>query len=106
MTTCDPAALAAQYVELRDTIAVLEAQANELRDRLKGTLLGEATEPPPGGWVYGPVTVQYVRAQERTSINRKKLVQQGVSLEQIERAMDVTKMPPTIRVVKTKDAGE
>lgn len=101
--TNDPAVLAAQYVELRDTIAVFEAQANEIRDRLKGMLLGEATEPPPGGWVYGPVTVQYVKPSERTSINRKKLVQQGVSLEQIERSMDVTKMPPTIRVVRSKD---
>jgi len=101
--TSDPADLALRYVVLRDHIAALEIEANEIRDRLKGTLLGEATEPPPGGWVYGPVTVQYVKASERTSINRKKLVQQGVSLEQIERAMDVTKMPPTIRVVKTKE---
>lgn len=101
--TSDPAVLAQQYVELRDQIAALEIQANEIRDRLKGTLLGEATAPPEGGWVYGPVTVQYVKASERTSINRKKLVQQGVSLEQIEAALDVTKMPPTIRVVKTKE---
>jgi len=102
--TSDPATLAAQYVELRDTIKALEVQADEIRDRLKGTLLGEATEPPPGGWVYGPVTVQYVRASERTSINRKKLVQQGVSLEQITASMDVTRMAPTIRVVKTSEA--
>lgn len=102
--TSDPALLASQYVELRDTIGVLEVQANEIRDRLKGMLLGEATEPPPGGWVYGPVTVQYVKPSERTSIDRKKLVQQGVSLEQIERSMNITRMPPTIRVVKTTEA--
>jgi hypothetical protein len=102
--TSDPAALAQQYVELRDTIGALEEQANSIRDRLKGMLLGEATAPPPGGWVYGPVTVQYVKPSERTSIDRKKLVQNGVSLEQIERSMNVTKMPPTIRVVKTTEA--
>jgi hypothetical protein len=102
--TSDPAALAQQYVELRDTIGALEEQANSIRDRLKGMLLGEATAPPPGGWVYGPVTVQYVKPSERTSIDRKKLVQNGVSLEQIERSMNVTKMPPTIRVVKTAEA--
>lgn len=101
--TTDPAVLAQQYVELRDLVARYEAEASAIRDQLKGMLLGEATEPPPGGWVYGPVTVQYVKASERTSINRKKLVQQGVSLEQIEASMDVTKMPPTIRVVKTKE---
>lgn len=101
--TTDPATLAQQYVELRDTIGALEEQANEIRDRLKYTLLGEATEPPPGGWVYGPVTVQYVKASERTSINRKKLVQNGVSLDQILASMDVTKMTPTIRVVKTAE---
>lgn len=104
--TGDPAVLAQQYVDLRDQIAALEVQANEIRDRLKGMLLGEATEPPPGGWVYGPVTVQYVKPSERTSIDRKKLVQNGVSLEQIERSMNVTKMPPTIRVVKTAEATE
>lgn len=104
--TSDPAALAQQYVELRDTIGALEEQANSIRDRLKGMLLGEATAPPPGGWVYGPVTVQYVKPSERTSIDRKKLVQNGVSLEQIERSMNVTKMPPTIRVVKTAEAAE
>jgi len=102
--TSDPATLAAQYVELSDTIKALEAQAQEIRDRLKGTLLGEATEPPPGGWVYGPVTVQYVKASERTSINRKKLVQNGVSLDQIVASMDVTRMAPTIRVVRTSEA--
>ena len=99
--TTDPAVLAAQYVELRDTIGALEVEANAIRDRLKGVLLGEATEAPPGGWVYGPVTVQYVKPSERTTINRKKLVQQGVTLEQIERSMDVTKVAPTIRVVKS-----
>lgn len=99
--TSDPAVLAVQLVELRDTIAALDEQATEIRDRLKGMLLGEATAPPPGGWVYGPITVQYVKASERTSLNRKKLVQQGVSLEQIEASLDVTKMPPTIRVVRT-----
>lgn len=99
----DPAVLAQQYSELKDTIVALEEQANALRDQLKSILLGEATEPPPGGWVYGPVTVQYVKASERTSINRRKLVQQGVSIEQIEASMDVTKMPPTLRVVKTKE---
>ena len=104
--TSDPAILAAQYVELRDTIGALEEQANSIRDRLKGTLLGEATEPPPGGWVYGPITVQYVKASERTSINRKKLVQQGVTAEQIVASMDVTKMAPTIRVVKTGEVTE
>lgn len=103
--TSDPAVLAAEYIQLKSAIEELETQAQEIRDRLKGTLLGEATEPPPGGWVYGPVTVQYVKASERTSINRKKLVQQGVSLEQIEASMDVTKMPPTIRVVKTKESA-
>jgi len=103
--TGDPAALATQYVELRDTIVALEEQANAIRDQLKGTLLGEATEPPPGGWVYGAVTVQYVKPQTRTSINRKKLVQQGVSLEQILAATDETVLAPTIRVVRTK-AGE
>lgn len=102
--TGDPARLALDYIALKESIAALEEQANAIRDQLKGTLLGEATAPPEGGWVYGPVTVQYVKASERTSINRKKLVQQGVSLEQIEASMDVTKMPPTIRVVKTKDA--
>ena len=101
--TGDPAVLAQQYVDLRDQIAALEVQANEIRDQLKGTLLGEATAPPEGGWVYGPVTVQYVKASERTSINRKKLVQQGVSLDTILKSMDVTPMPPTIRVVKTKE---
>ena len=100
--TSDPAVLAAEYIQLKSAIEELETQAQEIRDRLKGTLLGEATEPPPGGWVYGPVTVQYVKASERTSINRKKLVQQGVSLEQIEASLHVTKMPPTIRVVATK----
>lgn len=100
--TDDPAVLAKQYTDLKDTIGELETQATEIRDRLKGMLLGEATEPPPGGWVYGPITVQYVKASERTSINRKKLVQQGVSLEQIEASMDVTKMPPNIRIVKTE----
>jgi hypothetical protein len=104
--TSDPATLAAHYVDLKDRIAALEAEAQEIRDRLKGTLLGEATEPPPGGWVYGPVTVQYVKASERTTINRKKLVQQGVSLEQIEASMDVTKIAPTIRVVKTAADGD
>lgn len=104
--TSDPATLAQQYVELRDTIGALEAQANDIRDRLKGTLLGEATAPPEGGWVYGPVTVQYVKASERTSINRKKLVQNGVSLDQIVKSMDVTPMPPTIRVVKTAEKAE
>jgi len=102
--TSDPAVLAAQYADLRDTIKVMETQAEAIRDRLKGMLLGEATGPPPGGWVYGPVTVQYVKASERTSINRKKLVQNGVSLEQIVASMDVTKMAPTIRVVKTGEA--
>ncbi len=102
--TSDPALLAAQYVELRDRIEALDTEATEIRDRLKGMLLGEATAPPEGGWVYGPVTVQYVKSSERTSINRKKLVQQGVSLEQIVASMDVTPMPPTIRVVKTKEA--
>ena len=102
--TSDPATLAAQLVELRATITALEEQAAEIRDRLKGILLGEATAPPEGGWVYGPVTVQYVRPSERTSLNRKKLVQQGVTLEQIEAALDVTKMPPTIRVVQTGTA--
>lgn len=101
--TSDPAVLAAQFVELRDTIAALDVQAAEIRDRLKGMLLGEATAPPEGGWVYGPILVQYVKASERTSLNRKKLVQQGVSLEQIASAMDVTKMPPTIRVVWTAE---
>ena len=80
------------------------AEANEIRTRLKGTLLGEATAPPEGGWVYGPVTVQYVKASERTSINRKKLVQNGVSLDQILKSMDVTPMPTTIRVVRTKES--
>jgi hypothetical protein len=102
--TSDPAILAVQYVELRDTIDALEAQANEIRDRLKGTLLGEATAPPEGGWVYGPITVQYVKPYERTSINRKKLVQNGVSPEIIMASMDVTKMTPTIRVVRTGEA--
>ena len=102
--TSDPATLAQQYVELRDTIGALEEQANEIRDRLKGMLLGEATAPPEGGWVYGPVTVQYVKPSERTSINRKKLVQNGVSLDQIVASMDVTKLAPTIRVVKTAEA--
>jgi len=102
--TSDPAILAAQYVEIRDTMDALDAQATEIRDRLKSMLLGEATAPPPGGWVYGPVTVQYVKPSERTSLNRKKLVQQGVTLEQIEAALDVTKMAPTIRVVKTAEA--
>lgn len=99
----DPASLAQQYIELRDAIAALEFSANDIRDRLKSMLLGEATEPPPGGWVYGPVTVQYVKPSERTSISRRKLVQNGVSLEQIASSMDVTKMPPTIRVVKTAE---
>ena len=102
--TSDPAVLAREYADLKSTIETLEAQANEIRDRLKGMLLGEATEPPPGGWVYGPVTVQYVKASERTSINRKKLVQNGVALETILASMDVTSMPPTIRVVATKDS--
>jgi hypothetical protein len=102
--TSDPAVLAAQYVELRDTIGVLEEQANSIRDRLKGMLLGEATAPPEGGWVYGPITVQYVKPSKRTSINRKKLVQQGISLEQITASMDVTKLAPTIRVVRTSEA--
>ena len=102
----DPAVLAAELVTLRDAAAELTTQADAIRDRLKGMLLGEATEPPPGGWVYGPITVQYVKPSERTTLNRKKLVQQGVSLEQIEASLDVTKMPPTIRVVKTVETGE
>ena len=101
--TTDPAVLAAQYVELRDTIGALEVEANAIRDRLKSMLLGEATEAPPGGWVYGPITVQYVKPSERTSINRTKLVQQGVTLEQIEASMDVTPIAPTIRVVKSAE---
>lgn len=103
--TGNPAADAARYLELKAEIEVRETEAQEIRDRLKGTLLGEATAPPEGGWVFGAATVQYVKASERTSINRKKLVQQGVSLEQIEASMDVTKMPPTIRVVRTKDGA-
>ena len=102
--TDDPAVLAAEYMRLRAEITTLETAAEEIRTRLKGTLLGEATEPPPGGWVYGPVTVQYVKASERTSINRKKLVQSGVALETILASMDVTSMPPTICVVATKDS--
>ena len=94
----DPAVLAADYVALKGTIDGLQEQADAIRDRLKGMLLGEATAPPEGGWVYGPITVQYVKASERTTINRKKLVQQGVTLEQIEASMDVTKVAPTIRV--------
>ena len=101
--TSDPAKLAAEYVHLKSTIEGMEACAQAIRDQLKSILLGEATAPPEGGWVYGPVTVQYVKASERTSINRKKLVQQGVSLEQIEASMDVTKLAPTIRVVKTAE---
>ncbi|HLA13986.1 MAG TPA: hypothetical protein VJZ25_03100 [Gemmatimonadaceae bacterium] len=100
----DPSGAASRIVELRDISERIKIQADEIRDRLKGTLLGEATAPPEGGWVYGPVTVQYVKASERTSINRRKLVQQGVTLEQIEASMDVTKMPPTIRVVKTPES--
>lgn len=99
----DPAVLAREYSALMETIKALEVEAQAARDKLKGMLLGEATEPPPGGWVYGPVTVQYVKASERTSINRKKLVAQGVTLEQIEASLDVTPMPPTIRVVKTTE---
>lgn len=97
----DPAKLAADYQQLTETVKVLEAEAQAIREKLKGMLLGEATEPPEGGWIYGPVTVQYVKASERTSINRKKLVAQGVTLEQIVASMDVTKLAPTIRVVKT-----
>ena len=99
--TGDPARLAQQILELRGTIDALEEQHQALRDELKHILLGEATEPPPGGWVYGAATVQYVKAQERPKLNRAKLVQQGVSLDQIVKATDYTKMPPTIRVVRT-----
>lgn len=99
--TSDPAILAAEYKAIKDQIESLEVSAQEIRDRLKGILLGEATAPPEGGWVYGPITVQYVKASKRESINRKKLVQNGVSLEQILASMDITPMPPTIRVVKT-----
>jgi hypothetical protein len=102
--TGDPAALAARILDLRTQSEVLDTEAAGLRDQLKSILLGEATAPPPGGWVYGPVTVQYVKPSERTSLNRKKLVQQGVTLEQIEAAMDVTKLAPTIRVVKSAEA--
>ena len=101
LASCDPATLAARCAEFSDIITVVEEKKAEIRDRLKGMLLGEATEAPPGGWVYGPITVQYVKPSERTSINRKKLVQQGVTLEQIEASMDVTKLAPTIRVVKS-----
>lgn len=101
--TDDPAVLAAEYMRLRAEITTLETAAEEIRTRLKGTLLGEATEPPPGGWVYGPITVHYVKGSERPSLNRKKLVQQGVTLDQILAATDYTKVAPTIRVVATKE---
>lgn len=97
----DPAVLAAGYLGLSDTIKNLEAQAQAIRDKLKGMLLGEATAPPEGGWVYGPVTVQLVKGSERTTLNRKKLVAQGVTLEQLEKGIDITVIAPTIRVVKT-----
>lgn len=101
----DPSVLAAGYLGLSDTIKNLEAQAQAIRDKLKGMLLGEATAPPEGGWIYGPVTVQLVKGSERTTLNRKKLVAQGVTLEQLEKSIDITVIAPTIRVVKTAVAA-
>lgn len=99
--TGDPAVLAAQIHDLTQTQKALKEQETVLRDQLKSILLGEATEAPPGGWVYGPVTVHFVKGGERASINRKKLVLQGVSLEQILKATDFTKTKPTIKVMAT-----
>lgn len=101
--TGDPAALAREVKELGDTISELTKLREEKRDHLKSILLGEATAPPPGGWVYGAVTVHYVKASERASLNRKKLAAQGVSLQQMLAATDFTKMPPTIKVMATSE---
>ena len=99
--TGDPAALAREVKELGDKIGDLTTIREAKRDALKSILLGEATAPPEGGWVYGDVTVHYVKASERPKLNRKKLVQQGVSLEQILAATDYTKLKPTIKVMAT-----
>lgn len=104
--TGDPAALAREVKELGDTISELTKLREEKRDQLKSILLGEATEPPPGGWVYGDVTVHYVKASERPSLNRKKLAQAGVSLQTMLECTDFTKLKPTIKVMATGEKAD
>jgi len=96
----DAADLAREYLTLQASIKLLEAQSAEIRDRLKEAI-GFETAPEGASWEYPDdgVKVQWVKGRTTEKLDKVKLVQAGVTKDQLEKGTVRTTFPPSMRVV-------
>ena len=103
----DPASLAAEYLSLMETVAVLEGQAKLVKDNLVGML------PYTEGFkqVCGPAEVLWAKGRcsdkVDTKVLRRELVLAGVDLVVLEaafvKATTSSVGQPTMRISKRED---
>jgi hypothetical protein len=93
-------ALATDYLDLKETIAVLEEQAKAIREHIQ-VLMDTDTDPPPT-WTYSEVEVVRVKGRVMKKLDRKELVKLGVSGAVLDAATKTTTGQPTIRIQRPK----
>lgn len=96
----DAAALAREYLSLKSSIKLLETQADEVRARLQAAV-GFETITEQKVWEYPDegVRVSWVKGRVTERLDRSKLVQAGVTKDQLEKGTIRQQFPPSMRVV-------
>jgi len=104
----DPASLAAEYLSLMETVAVLEGQAKLVKDNLVSML------PYAEGFkqVCGPAEVLWAKGRHSEKVDtktlRRELVLAGLDITVIEaafaKATTTSVGQPTMRISKKEDA--
>jgi hypothetical protein len=94
----DPATLAQMYLKTQKRIKELEEQATLIKANLRSAI-GFDTVVEPKTWDYEGVKVQWVKGRVMEKLDRAKLVQAGVTKEQLEKGTVKSTYEPTMRVV-------
>lgn len=92
--------LAGEYLGLKDTIAALEGEAKELREKVRGLVAADTEHEGP--YVFKDAEVCEVKGRVTKTLVRKELVKLGVSGTMLDAGTKITQSEPTIRISRPK----
>lgn len=102
MSDSKAAALAQEYLDIQQTMDLLDTRASEVREELKG-LLKFAEVHEPKTWELGKARVVWVKGRTTEKLDKAKLVQAGVTAAQLSAATTRAVGQPSMRIVPADD---